>query len=89
MGGIITILSRIGILAFFLFLAKDVFERNSVVTSKSVYKSANDNNQTYDLSLDNFDLAVGITFYDGLSHEYEKANLKKYATIEFTYYRFG
>ncbi len=59
------------------------------MTNKSVYKGANVDNQTYDLNLDNFDLAVGITFYDGLSHEYEKQNLHKFANIEFTYYHFG
>ncbi len=54
-----------------------------------MFRGANNDNATAHLTLDNFDLAFGVTFYDGLSHIYEKTNLNKFVKLEYTYMNFG
>ena len=39
--------------------------------------------------MDNFDIAMGISFYDGKSHLYEKQNINRYLKIDATFYEFG
>ena len=46
LGGLVTILSRLGILAFFLALVRDIYYQEKIVTIKSVHKDANRDNQT-------------------------------------------
>jgi len=72
LGGVISIFAMLGVLGYFLSLANNIHNKEKVTTFKTMYKGANINNQTNNLNLDNFDLAFGITFYDGLDHTYEK-----------------
>ncbi|CDW75386.1 UNKNOWN [Stylonychia lemnae] len=69
--------------------AKQVIDQQKIVTYKSVHMTANRNNQSSHVTLENFDIALGLVFYDGQSHLYEKQNLNRYYKIDATYYEFG
>ncbi len=88
-GGAITLTAKLGILSFFLSLANNIVTYQKTTSLKTVFRGANTDNQTSQLTLDNFDLAIGLTFYDGLSHTYEKQNLHKYVKLEYTHMNFG
>ncbi|CDW89557.1 UNKNOWN [Stylonychia lemnae] len=75
LGGTITLLSRLGIICYFLILAKQLYDQENKVTFKQVHRTANRDNQTNHINLENFDIAIGLQFYDGLTHLYEKQNL--------------
>eukprot|EP00347_Sterkiella_histriomuscorum_P007108 403350230 len=66
---------------------KTTLEKN--VVFKQVHRSANGDNQTAHVTFDNFDIAVGVVFFDGKSHLYEKEHIGRYANMEFTYYEYG
>ncbi|CDW90869.1 UNKNOWN [Stylonychia lemnae] len=48
-----------------------IYEREKLVTYKQVHKTANRDDQTSHLTIDNFDFALGIIFFDGQSHLWE------------------
>ena len=82
-GGFFTILSRLGILAFLLVLLQSVINMDSVVTFKTVNRSLIKDKSIYNLKLDNFDIAIGIQWFDGKPHLEERLNLNKYLTFQF------
>ncbi len=49
-GGTITILSRLGMLAYFLVLVNNIINKDKTVTYKSVFKSANNDIQNYPIT---------------------------------------
>ena len=57
-GGIVSIISYLSVLAFVLFDLNAVIARESTVKVKSVLKDVTDYNEVYNLTHDNFDLAV-------------------------------
>ncbi len=84
-GGLVTLIAKLCILSFFLSLVSNIVSYDKATTLKTVFRGANTENQTIDLNLDNFDIAFGVTFYDGLSHTYEKENLHKFVKIEYSF----
>lgn len=84
-GGVFTILSRIGILAFLFVLVANVIRKDKNVTFKSVNMSPINDKQVYEINLSNFDIAFGFQWSDGESHLYEKENLHKFVTLSFVY----
>jgi hypothetical protein len=84
-GGFITILSRIGIAMYLIALATRVINRESYVNFKSLYKSKTYDNQSYPMTLENFDLAFGMIPSDGISHLNEKLNISRYINLEVSY----
>jgi hypothetical protein len=59
-GGVVTLISRLGIFIFFSFLIKNIINKQKAVTTKPVFKSAVNDHQSYSLNLGNFDVAVGL-----------------------------
>eukprot|EP00347_Sterkiella_histriomuscorum_P007133 403350137 len=76
-GGAVTILSRLGILIFLLVLANNIINRQRKVTSKQKYSNLYNKNY-FTLNQTNFDIAVGVQFYDGQSHLDIKNELHTY-----------
>eukprot|EP00347_Sterkiella_histriomuscorum_P002009 403369822 len=72
-----TILSRLGILIFLLVLANNIINRQRKVTSKQKYSNLYNKNY-FTLNQTNFDIAVGVQFYDGQSHLDIKNELHTY-----------
>lgn len=65
LGGAVAILGKLGVLAYFLSLVNSITNKEKATIFKNVFKGANNNNQTAELSTDTFDFAVGLSFYDG------------------------
>ena len=84
-GGAITLVAKLGILSFFLSLASNIANYSKTIALKSVFKGANTSNQTTLLDFDNFDVAIGVNFVDGLSHIYEKQNLHRFVRLEYSH----
>ena len=60
LGGILTILTRLLILAYLCYGTTAVYYRNNKIVSKSIYKDmAKDKTQIF-LTPDNFDIAVSV-----------------------------
>eukprot|EP00347_Sterkiella_histriomuscorum_P011955 403370457 len=83
-GGVITIISRLGIFVFLLILANSLINRESKVTYKSEYSTLY-NTKAFPLNQSNFDIAVGIQFYDGLAHSDAKQDLQKFLKVIIDY----
>jgi hypothetical protein len=85
-GGILTVLSRFGMVIFFLMLISQVIDKKKTVTFKSVYKSAINDKQVYHLDLNNFDFAFGLNFVGAGNFSSMKKNVHKYIKIDFMHY---
>ena len=57
-GGIMTIISRIAILAYFLYQFRDLANHKKVITKKTNILNLAEDNSTYFLNSSNFDIAL-------------------------------
>eukprot|EP00347_Sterkiella_histriomuscorum_P018303 403346022 len=73
-----------GILIFLLVLANNIINRESKVVFKQEYSTLYNKN-IYQLNQSNFDIAVGVQFYDGKNHAEEKQEIQKYLTFVIDY----
>ena len=84
-GGFITLGSRISILVYFMIQMQNVIQKDGNIRTKSVYISKTYDEQSYPITLDNFDLAFGMIPSDGKPHLAEKENISRYLNIEVSY----
>lgn len=65
LGGVISILVKMGVIAFFCVQMQKLAERVNSITFKTTYISNTDESQEYNLTSNEFDIAVTWLFFDG------------------------
>ena len=80
-GGVITILTRLAILAFFLYGIKDVYDQKNTITSKTYYKDMSRDQTIISLTEETFDIAIGFQYLNNETNPQVLQNLDRYVDV--------